>query len=222
MLHVTAAQMKAIDRAAIERFGMPAIVLMENAGKAVADEIMKMVKAGTVIIFSGYGNNGGDGFVAAKHLIKNGYKVKAFLVGRPKKFSPESEANLNSMIELGARPETISNAEEMGGTFGAGCSLIVDAIFGTGMKGPLDGFYIKLIDKINAAGLPIVAIDLPSGLDADSGNPTPSAIKASKTVTLGLPKKGFKNPQSGPYVGELVVADIGIPPDAVKSVLKGL
>jgi len=221
MLYVTAAQMKEIDRAAIERFGVPAIVLMENAGKAVADEIMKMASDGTVAIFSGYGNNGGDGFVAAKHLIKNGYKVRVFLVGRPKKFSPESEANLNSMVELGARPEPISKVEEMSGEFGTGCSLIVDAIFGTGVKGPLDEFYIKLIDKINSVGLPVIAIDLPSGLDADSGNPIPSAVRASRTVTLGLPKQGFKNPESRPYVGELVVADIGIPPDAVKRVLKG-
>ena len=210
--YVTAAQMKAIDRAAIEEHGIPAARLMENAGRAVADEAMKMVKAGPVLVLSGYGNNGGDGLVAARHLLQAGYVVTVFLTGTPKPFTPETEANFAALAMLGVNPVVVASQKDIDSIFGdlAKCSLIIDAIFGIGMRGGLDGFFTRLITRINALGAPIIAVDLPSGLNADIGNAMPVAIEATKTVALGFPKTGFMAPEAKKYIGELIVADIGL------------
>ena len=222
MRYVTASQMKEIDRTAIDKHGVPASRLMENAGAAVADEALKSLKEGDILVVSGYGNNGGDGFVAARHLIKKGRNVIVFLAGRPRPFSRETGDNFKALIESGSAPRAVYDTAGMEKAF-AGlprCGLIIDALFGIGIKGRLDDFYIALIDRINAVGATVISVDLPSGLDADTGAPCPVAVKAAKTVTLALPKAGFNNPDAKAYTGEVVVADIGIPPAAVDSVLR--
>jgi NAD(P)H-hydrate epimerase len=222
MKHVTAAQMKAIDRTAIEKYGVPAATLMENAGTAVVAQIAKSIKPCETIVVAGYGNNGGDGFVIARLLLKMGFKVNVLLAGRPRPFGNETGDNFKALLDSGCAPRAIYDAESMEKAFAAmpGCELIIDALFGIGIKGPLDRFYIALIEKINVSGANIVAVDLPSGLDADKGTPCPSAVKASKTITFGLPKAGFKNEAAKPYIGEVIVADIGIPSEAVDDALK--
>ncbi len=222
MPYVTAAQMKEIDRTAIEKYGVPAGILMENAGAAVANEAVKSVKAGNVLVVSGYGNNGGDGFVVARHLAKKGFGVSVILAGRPRPFSNETGNNFKALLESGAAPLAIYSISGMEKTF-AGlprCDIIVDALFGIGIKGPLDEFYKALIGRINSGDVPVISVDLPSGLDADEGTPCPAAVKAAKTIALALPKAGFMNPAAKAYTGEVVVVDIGIPDAAIEDVLR--
>lgn len=212
MRYVTASEMKEIDRTTING-GIPAGVLMENAGASVAIEAGKLIKTGSIAVFCGYGNNGGDGFVAARYLKKRGYDVSVYVVGRPHSMTQESSDNLEKLFSLGIKVDIIPDKARTDLLFRsiAKPSLCIDAIFGTGFKGPLDDLYSEVINKINALGSAILAIDMPSGLDADTGKPSPDAIKAYITVALGYPKLGFKSPGAKDYTGIIVVADIGLP-----------
>jgi len=214
MRYVTAEEMCAIDAAAIEN-GVPAIRLMEAAGKRIAEEAMRLAKkGGRAVIFAGYGNNGGDGLVAARHLAGNGYKVKVYFVGRPRDLSPETNRNLEALFNSDITPKSISSREDVGKMFSAmkPPDVVIDAIFGIGLRGELDSFSVDVIDRINSLKAPIVAADIPSGLDADTGRPLPKAVKAAVTVTMGFPKAGFKNAAAKDYIGKLIVADIGLTP----------
>jgi NAD(P)H-hydrate epimerase len=213
MMYVTVKEMKELDRIAIEEHGILASRLMENAGRAVADNSENFIKKGETFVFSGYGNNGGDGFVAARHLLKKGFNVRVFLVGKPKDMTPEAAAHLKSLKKMKVFPVKIAAEEDIARISRAmkKPDVIIDAIFGIGVKGPLDSFYSGLIGVINSLNVPVVAVDVPSGLDADTGRPLGCAIKAARTVTLGLPKAGFKSAEAKDYVGELIVADIGLP-----------
>jgi len=223
MRYVTAAQMKEIDRHAIEESGIPAAALMENAGKAVAGEAEKVLERGKegkgqggnkreVLIFCGYGNNGGDGLVAARHLAKRGHDVKVFFAGSAKSLTPETNSNLERLFPLKINPQFISNETEAEKIFSKikRPDVVIDAIFGIGLKGPLDNFYVDLIERIGSLCAPIISADIPSGLDADTGKPLPVAIKAASTVTFGFPKAGFKNKEAEGYIGKLIIADIGL------------
>lgn len=209
---VTVKQMRKMEDAAVKR-GTTLSTLMENAGKAAANEAMALIRHNaSVVTFAGYGNNGGDGFVAARHLIHAGYKVEIFLVGSPKQFSPETSNNYEALIELNHKPIAMAILEDVERTFYTMSkpAFVIDAIFGIGIRGVLDDFYVKLMDKINALAAPTLAVDIPSGLDADSGEPLGAAIRATETVTFGCAKAGFKNPKAKQYTGEVVVADIGL------------
>ncbi|MFA6079485.1 MAG: NAD(P)H-hydrate epimerase [Candidatus Omnitrophota bacterium] len=212
MEYVTKERMREIEKDAIENRGIPVLKLMEAAGIAVVTEVMKRSPKGYAAIFCGYGNNGGDGMVAVRHLFKKGYGVKCFIVGPPRTFSPETNANLEQLLKLGITPEIISSAGNVAKVVGllSSATIIVDAIFGIGIKPPLKPVYTELIDVLNAHGLPIIAVDIPTGLDADSGEPVGAAIKAVATVTMGYPKKAFENPGAAIYTGEIVVAGIGL------------
>jgi len=212
MRYVTVKEMKEIESAAIIGGGATAAQLMERAGKAVADEVRKMDAGGPVTIFCGWGNNGGDGFVAARHLIKFGYDVRVFLAGHPRVASLEARTNHDRILAKRCSPELIV---ETGDVAPAVVSMtqsivLIDAIFGVGFKGQLDGVLLRLIELMNASGKPIVAVDVPSGLDADTGKPLPIAVRAAKTVAMGYPKAGFQAAEAKEYIGELVVADIGL------------
>ncbi|TAN61025.1 NAD(P)H-hydrate epimerase [bacterium] len=212
-IFVSVARMRALEEKAVKS-GIAISALMESAGKHVADEVMKSAETVKPIsVFCGYGNNGGDGMCAARHLIENGYAVKIFLAGKPKPFSPQARACYDKLVDLNHKPQTISAQDEIEKAFGniGESQLIIDALFGIGIRGPLDDFYQKLITRINSSGVPVIAVDIPSGLDADSGRPLGAAIKAHKTITFGYPKAGFNNPEAKAYVGELVIADIGLP-----------
>ena len=209
MKYVTVKEMKELDSRAMEERGIPASFLMENAGKAIAAEAMKMIKKGTIFVFCGYGNNGGDGFVACRHLLLNGYPVETFLVGDPKPFSPETQANYRALVALKHTPSVISDVKSIEGL--PSPDLIIDAIFGIGLRGIPDEFFLNLIDRINGFGCSVIAADVPSGLDADTGKPLGSTVRATKTVTMGYPKIGFQNPAAKEYLGEVICADIGLP-----------
>jgi 23S rRNA (cytosine1962-C5)-methyltransferase len=212
MKYVTRAEMREIDRITIEDYGVPAITLMENAGRCVALEAAKLLRKGKVAVFSGYGNNGGDGFVAARYLLKKGYDVKVYLVGKPKPLSHESNNKLEELMTAGLKLNVISDKEKLAEAFKAmdKPDLVIDAIFGIGLKDTMDSLSAETVDRINSIGAPVVSIDIPSGLDADTGKPLPRAIKASITVAIGYPKAGYIVPESEDYVGRLFIADIGL------------
>ena len=221
MRYATAAQMKEIDRLAIEKYGVPAKSLMENAGLAVAEEVLRSKGSGRALVICGYGNNGGDGFVVARLLIKRGFDVVAFLAGRPRPFSLETEDNFRLLLGLGCAPSAVYDTASLERAFGSlgTVDVVVDALFGIGIRGRLDELYARLIDDVNALGADVTAVDLPSGLDADAGTPCPVAIKAARTVTFTAAKAGFKNPAAAQFTGVVTVADIGVPLAAVEEVL---
>jgi len=217
MRYVTASEMREIDKAAIES-GVPARELMENAGRAVAAEAGKLIKTGNVAIFCGYGNNGGDGFVSARYLKKKGYDVSVYVMGRPRSMTQESSDNLEKLFTLGIKVDIIPDKTRTEFLFKSLIkpALVIDALFGTGFKGPLDDVLSEVVSRINALRPIILAIDIPSGLDTDTGKPLPEAIKAYLTVALGYPKAGFKAPGAKDYTGIVVVADIGLPKEAIR------
>lgn len=209
--------MKRLDALAIRRYGIPALILMENAGHGAAQEALKALpKKGTkrVAVFCGYGNNGGDGFVCARHLINQGIHVRIYLVGKKKVSSAETKVNYQILCKLKQKFVTIKNAK----TFIKltqeikKCHLIIDGIFGIGLSGTLDEFYQELFKMLNSAKVPILALDIPSGLSADTGKPLGSAIKAAKTVTFGFVKQGLVKPKARKFTGKITVVDISLPP----------
>lgn len=208
MRHVTREEMREIDRRAIEEYGVPVDTLMENAGRAVADAVQERTSpACPIVAVCGRGNNGGDGFVAARHLLDRGYEVEVFALDLP---PDASSAPGRAWEKVKGRLEQVQRfkARPM--------AVLIDALLGTGLSRPVEGRERKLIAEMNAFDprwFPIVAVDLPSGLDANTGRPLGVAVKASVTVTLGLPKVGFSRPEARKYLGEVVVADIGFPPE---------
>jgi len=212
MRYVTAQEMRAIDRAAIEKRGIPAATLMERAGEAVAREVIRLAGSDLVSIVCGYGNNGGDGFVVARLLSEAGYETRVFTAGRARPFTPETQGNADKAAALGIALEPVNDEAGLGYLASSlkGSSVIVDALFGIGLRGPLDESARRVIEAINAARKPVIAVDTPSGLDADTGMPLPVAVKATKTVTMGYPKAGFRAPGAAAYLGELIIADIGL------------
>lgn len=223
MRYVTASEAKDIDRFAIEN-GVPAGELMENAGYAVAAEAGKLIKNGRVAVFCGYGNNGGDGFVAARILKKKGYDVSVYVMGRPHSMTQESSDNLEKLFSLGIKVDTIPDKAHTESLFKSldKPALVIDALFGTGFKGPLDDFYCDLVQRIKVLHSTVVAVDIPSGLDADTGSPMPDAINAYITVALGYPKIGFKADAAKEYTGTVIVADIGLPKEMLRKGYKSV
>ena len=209
-------QMREADRRTIEDIGIPSIVLMENAGRqAVAAMEAAFDDLGTsrVGVVCGRGNNGGDGFVIARTLVQRGIEAAVFLLGSVAEVRGDARTNLEVLGRIGMTVVEITNAQEWELHFTelSGCDLIVDAILGTGFRGPLAGFLETVVADLNSLGVPIVAIDLPTGLSADSASVEGPAIEASMTVTLGAPKIPLIFPPADTHAGDLVIADIGIP-----------
>lgn len=205
---------RAVDRAAIEEYGIPGIVLMENAARSLAAEALKMLdpqrSPATVLIICGSGNNGGDGYALARHLHNAGRNPILVSLGEP---APETDAAVNRQIcrKLALR-ERAPDAPDLFGD----ADLIVDAIFGTGLARPVRGAAAEMIERINAAEAPVLAVDVPSGLDCDTGQELGTAVKATRTVTFVGPKSGFGESGAGQYTGTVVVADIGAPVELVE------
>lgn len=216
MNSVTAQKMKEIDRRAIQEYGIASIVLMENAGRGVSEVAIRMLQDtgnNRVSIFCGKGNNGGDGFTAARHLINKEVEVVTFLVGRREELSADTQTNFKILLKMGMKIEDIQDddglkriKEKVLNT-----DLIIDALLGIGLSGEVKGLYKRMIEFLNQIPNPILSVDVPSGLDADSGRVCGAAIKAKKTATLGLVKSGLVTEEGINYAGEVVVIDIGIP-----------
>ena len=216
---LTREQVRRLDRCAIETAGVPGVVLMENAGRNTADEIERFLggaAAGrSIVIVAGAGNNGGDGFVIARHLAMRGATVTTFLVAPAGKVAGDAAVNLAILRELAHDVREV--CEDLPGLARklAGADLVVDAVGGTGISGTLRGGLASTVEQINAAARPVVAVDIPTGLDCDSGAADGPVVRAAMTVTMLARKKGFDNPDAAAFTGEVRVVDIGIPPDVI-------
>ncbi len=212
MKKVTLSQMRTIDNRTINDYGLSALVLMEHAGKAVADETLKLLnkKRNKVAVFCGPGNNGGDGLVAARWLHHYGMQVEVFLLSDIAKSSLETRLNFDIIENLRLPRHHIQDnwpsLKEQLSYF----NVVIDGLLGTGTHGQIQGLYKNIIDDLNANGVKIISIDIPSGLNADTGQSMGACISAAVTVTLGFPKIGFGQPSSKKYTGKVVVADIGL------------
>ena len=208
MQALTAAQMREADRRCIEELGIPGVVLMNNAGAAVFAEINR----GPVGIVCGKGNNGGDGFVVARMALLAGLDTRVVLVARPEEISGDAATFMNVYRNLGgaliAAPDDVAAIAAMKDL--ADCAVLVDALLGTGTRGEVRGPIRAAIDAWPQ--IYTIAVDLPSGMNADTGEPCGACIRADITVTFAFAKQGFLTPDARDLLGRLVVADIGIPP----------
>ena len=216
---VTAAEMRQIDQDTIEGVGIPGIVLMETAGSAIVRAIEQHYPTCRRIgIFAGKGNNGGDGIVIARQLGHAGRDVNLFLVSPQESFTGEADTNLQIAKNLGVWiKEVLTDAELKSDVNIASCELLVDAIFGTGLRGTVRGSIATLIKSINSLPAPILSVDLPSGLDANTGHPLGICVRADRTVTIGLPKRGLLVHPGAEFAGKLEVVDIGFPEQVINA-----
>jgi NAD(P)H-hydrate epimerase len=209
-------QMREADRRTIQDLGLPSIVLMENAGRqtvAAMEAAFETLGSSRVAVVCGRGNNGGDGFVVARTLVQRGIETVVFLLGSVAEVTGDARTNLEVLGHIGMTVVEISNAQEweLHFTEVSECDIVVDAILGTGFRGRLTGLFETVVADINELGVPVVAIDLPSGLSADSAELTGEAVEATMTVTLAAPKIPLVFPPAETHAGDLVIADIGIP-----------
>jgi NAD(P)H-hydrate epimerase len=220
---LTAAQMREADRYTIDEIGIPSLVLMENAGRQVVAAIEQTYESkldGRVAVLCGRGNNGGDGFVVARTLLQHGIETSVFVIGALSDVRGDARINLDILGRLGITVVEVADEQSWELHFSeiSQCALIVDAIFGTGLKSAVAGMMETVIADVNASEIPIVSVDLPSGLSADTSHLIGDCIDASLTVTLAAPKLSLVLPPGEAYAGDVVIADIGIPYE----VLEGL
>ncbi|OGD27821.1 MAG: NAD(P)H-hydrate epimerase, partial [Candidatus Aminicenantes bacterium RBG_19FT_COMBO_65_30] len=214
---LTSVEMKDIDRTAIEELGIPGIVLMENAGLRVARALKGRfpdIAAETIVVVAGKGNNGGDGFVAARHLFNSGAKPEVLLLAAKDEVKGDAAVNLAVALKMGISVTEVRTAAAWKkvriAVFHA--SVIVDALFGTGLVKPLDEIFAMAVEDINKSSAFKLAVDIPSGLSADTFETIGPSVDADLTVTLAAPKIAHIFPPAAERVGDLVVAPIGIPP----------
>jgi len=218
-------EIRAFDRYAIEVLGVPGVVLMENAGRQIAEAARAMLaecKKPYVVILAGPGNNGGDGFVVARHLAMAGIRAEVALLAPREKIVGDADTNLRVLEAMGPSVRVLAGAARaMLGELRpllAEADLLVDGLLGTGTRGEIREPYASAIGAVNDArrpaasprGGPVLAIDIPSGLDPDTGKPLGPTVRATKTVTMAAVKVGFRKPGAEQYTGEVVLADIGV------------
>ncbi|HXI26931.1 MAG TPA: NAD(P)H-hydrate epimerase, partial [Vicinamibacterales bacterium] len=220
---LNAAQMREADRRTIEEIGIPSLVLMENAGRqavAAMEAIYSDLFERQVAVLCGRGNNGGDGCVIARTLLQRGVDLKVFLIGSVADVRGDARVNLEILGRLGLTVVEVADSQawELHFSEVSDCTLIVDAIFGTGLNAPVSGFIESVIADVNASGIPVVSIDLPSGLSADSPEPIGPSIEAGLTITIAAPKLPLVLPPAELRAGDIVIADIGIPIEVLEAV----
>jgi NAD(P)H-hydrate epimerase len=213
---VTSLEMKAIDTHAIDKIGIPATILMENAGLKILfamEKALKGLRGKEFTIVCGKGNNGGDGLVVARHLFNNQVPIRVFITHPRSELSPDTAQNVTILQNCGYEPIFMAEAEDLSRLRIAleFSDVAIDAIYGTGFSGNIDGFTAEIVKIMNEAGVPKISVDLPSGLCASTGRLSNPAIRASYTITLGLPKLGLYLFPGIDMAGEIWVADIGIP-----------
>jgi ADP-dependent NAD(P)H-hydrate dehydratase / NAD(P)H-hydrate epimerase len=213
---VTAEQMQQLDQRAIENFGIPGIVLMENAGRGSAEFILQrypLLHRSAVAIVAGKGNNGGDGFVIARYLVNHGIPLKVYLLADPKVLRGDAETNYHIFLRMKGDVISIPSLTEYQKVRRdlEKVDLIIDGIFGTGLDAEVRGYYREVIEHLNRLQKPKIAIDIPSGLSANTGKPLGAALRATLTLTFGLPKVGLLIPPGTEYAGELKLVDISLP-----------
>lgn len=213
---VTAEEMKQIDLSATEQYGIPGLVLMENAGLGVVKVIEQKYQDLRGKVFSiivGKGNNGGDGLVVARHLLNRGGQVKVLLMAEPIEFKGDAKVNLSIWQKMGQPVYQLNQVSGMNILKLALLStdVIIDALYGTGFYGEVNEKAASVIELINSSNRPIISVDLPSGLEADTGKNSGICVKANHTVTFGLPKIGLVVEPGASFVGEIHIVDISLP-----------
>ncbi|MDN3515889.1 MAG: NAD(P)H-hydrate epimerase [Candidatus Brocadia sp.] len=219
---LTREEMRELDRKAIEEYKIPGIILMENAGRNVAEEVLKMIDdpcQARVAILCGKGNNGGDGFVTARHLHNHGILLDVFLVARISDVLKDRDAGTNLQILLKMKVSIREVLDTTGVTsvlkeLGS-YDIIVDALFGTGLSGEVREPFKTFIIGVNDLNKPVVSVDIPSGLDCDNGNILGVAIKAAKTITFAARKRGFSLGNGPAHTGEIIATGISIPKELI-------
>ncbi len=220
MIMLTRSEVREIDRRSIADYHIPGVVLMENASRGVADAAQEMLcgKADAdVLILCGGGNNGGDGLAAARHLHNAGCRVCILLTTDPARYQGEALLNwqIVQAMRLSAAPLDPAKLA------GERCDLLIDAIFGTGLTQPPRPPFAAIVAGVESLGVPVLAVDIPSGLDCDTGRPLGPCIHAARTVTLVAEKAGFAAPEAREYLGRVTVADIGCPRELIDLVADG-
>jgi len=217
---LTRAQSRELDRRAIEELGIPGLVLMENAGRGCVDVLEKIVISGPVVILCGKGNNAGDGFVIARHLAIRGHKCSSLLLCNPNELHGDAATNYSILqkvnmpiVELSSeRARASSPPSEL-----TDAAWLIDALLGTGAQGNPRPPFDTAINWINArsAKTQTLAVDLPSGIDCDTGLPSAHTVRADHTCTFAAMKVGFLQPAARPFIGTVHVCDIGLPPQLI-------
>ena len=211
-------EVRAFDRYCIETLGVPSIALMENAGRQIAEAARRMIEGlvdPRVLVLAGRGNNGGDGFVVARHLAIDGIRAEIMVLAPRDQIQADAGINLAILERMGFAIQCLAGpAEEIVRQLQPrlqAADLVIDGLLGTGTKGSIREPYASVITAVNAAGRPVLAIDIPSGLDCDTGQPLGPTIRAGRTVTLAALKPGFSAPAAAAYTGPVLLADIGVP-----------
>lgn len=207
-------EVRALDRRAIDEFGVPGAVLMENAGRNCAELLLSLGIHGPVVICCGKGNNGGDGYVIARHLDNRQVPVRVLLFARPEELTGDAAIHYQIIARAGLPIVSFSGPDLDENALRHQCATaewIVDALFGTGLSGPVKAPIDRVIAAINASPARVFAVDIPSGLDCDTGQPLGPAVQADHTGTFVALKKGFAQPAAQSWLGQVHVLDIGIP-----------
>ena len=223
MKYVTAQRMKQLDQTAITQYGIPSFILMENAGRGIADlaETLLTKARQNVLVVCGKGNNGGDGLVAARHLANRGYSVCVAILAGSNELKDDPKLNYNILRKMRVPIECITSKQlPRFKTLIQKSNLVLDGIFGVGLKRSVGGFFYDVISILNASKRRILAIDIPSGLHSDSGKVLGIAIRAKATGTLGAPKRGLFVNDGPKCSGKIKVIDISIPAVIAKRRLK--
>ena len=213
-------QIQNLDKTAIHRIGIPSLVLMENAGKAVAAEVKKYIRGRKnlkVCVVCGLGNNAGDGFVAARHLLEAGVDTAVYLIGKGRQLKHDAAANYQILRKLKYAVKEIRTARELPLRDIAGTDVVVDAIFGVGLNREVLEPFRSVIGLINSHAKKVIAVDIPSGLNGTTGKVHGISVRANATVTFSCMKKGLLQNEGPKYAGKVIVADIGIPKKLVNS-----
>ena len=219
-LVLTREQARLVDAIAVERYGMSSLVLMENAGRGAAEALLAVDPvAARVAILCGKGNNAGDGFVLARHLEIRGVAATAVLLFSPEELSPDARCNFEILRRAGSPIVELSGAKpqaELLDRHAGGAAWLVDALLGTGAVGEPREPVRSAIEWMNAQPARRLALDVPSGLDCDMGQPAATTVRADATCTFAAAKLGFLEPAAQPFLGEVRVIDIGVPPRLVR------
>ena len=206
------AEVRSIDAKASEELGLPTLVLMENAGRVAAERLRARLAPGDrVAIACGPGNNGGDGAVVARHLDSWGYGVHVVWFTDPSRLRGDAATQHSILAKSGIDQTVMIDPSADLDALWRDAAWVVDALLGTGLTRPVEGLLKVAIESINRAGRPVLSLDLPSGLDADSGVPLGVSVRATFTVTFVAPKLGFAKPGAMDYTGAVEVVEIGVP-----------
>ena len=212
---LTRDQCRELDRRATEEYGIPSLVLMENAGRSAVDVLERLGIHGPVVLLCGKGNNAGDGFVIARHLEIRSHACRVVLLCPANELTGDAVTNFaileNTTVPIVEAPPSLD-------AHGRGADWIVDAMLGTGARGEPRPPFDAAIDWMNSQPCNKLAVDVPSGLDCDTGQPSAHTVRADHTCTFAATKAGFRKPGAKPFIGQVHICDLGVPPNLIERV----